>query len=88
MATREIAGETILVPVSGKLAQLQQIFVLNPVGAYIWEHLDGERDLEAVHRGLVESFEVASEEAESDLFEYVGALEEAGLIVEAPRPPR
>ncbi len=83
MVTREIAGEVILVPVRGKLAQLQQIFVLNPVGAYIWEQLDGERDLEAIRRGLVDSFEVTSSEAEADLVEYLGALEGADLIAEA-----
>ncbi len=80
--TREIAGEVLLVPVHGKLAQLQRIFVLNPVGAYIWQQLDGERDLEAIHRGLVDNFEVTGGEAEADLYEYLGALEDAGLIVE------
>ncbi len=84
MVVREIAGEVLLVPVRGKLAQLQRIFVLNPVGAYIWQQLDGERDLEAILRGMVESFEVAGAEAEADLFEYLGALEDAGLVSEAP----
>ncbi len=84
MVTREIAGEVILVPVRGMLAQLQKIFVLNPAGAYIWQHLDGERDLEAIRRGLVDSFEVTSGEAEADLVEYLGALETAGLVAEAP----
>lgn len=83
MVTREIAGEVLLVPVRGKLAQLQRIFVLNPVGAYIWSQLDGERDLAQVHQGLVERFEVAESQAEADLFEYLGALEDAGLVCEA-----
>ncbi len=80
MAIREIAGEVFLVPVSGKLARLQRIFVLNPVGAYIWQQLDGERDLEAIHRGLVDRFEVADAEAETDMLEYLAALEDAELI--------
>ena len=83
MVTREIAGEVLLVPVRGKLAQLQRIFVLNPVGAYIWGQLDGERDLARIRQGLIDSFEVGAEEAETDLFEYLGALEDAGLISEA-----
>ncbi len=81
--TREIAGEVLLVPVRGKLAQLQQIFVLNPVGAFIWRQLDGERNLQAIRQGLVDSFEVTGGEAEADLFEYLGALEDAGLVREA-----
>ncbi len=84
MVVREIAGEVLLVPVRGKLAQLQRIFVLNPVGAYIWQQLDGERDLEAIRQGIVESFEVASTDAETDLLEYLGELEEAGLVSATP----
>ncbi len=84
MVTREIAGEVILVPVRGKLAQLQRIFVLNPVGAYIWGRLDGERDLEAIRQGLVDTFEVTSGAAEADLLEYLGALQDADLVAEAP----
>lgn len=83
MVTREIAGEVLLVPVRGKLAQLQQIFVLNPVGAYIWRQLDGERNLSAIHGGLIDRFDVTEREAEADLFEYLGALEDAGLVCEA-----
>ncbi len=85
LAEREIAGEVILVPVRGKLAQLQQIFALNPVGAFIWRQLDGQRNLRGIHLGIIDRFEVTSAEAERDLFEYVGALREAKLIVEAGR---
>ncbi|MEM7349308.1 MAG: PqqD family protein [Acidobacteriota bacterium] len=80
LVAREIADEVILVPVRGKLAQLKRIFVLNPVGAYIWGELDGERDLAEIHRGIVANFEVSEAEAEADLLEYITALEEAELI--------
>ena len=83
LAEREIAGEVLLVPVRGKLAQLQQIFSLNPVGAFIWRQLDGQRDLKGIHQGLVDKFEVTGDEAERDLLEYVCALKAADLIVEA-----
>ncbi len=82
VVAREIAEEVILVPVRGKLAQLQHIFVLNPVGAFIWEQIDGRRDLETIHRHLVEDFEVPSKDAEEDLFEYVANLRDAELILE------
>lgn len=81
LAEREIAGEVILVPVRGKLAQLQQIFALNPVGAFIWRQIDGRRDLRDIHRGMVDRFEVSDDAAEHDLFDYLGTLEDADLIV-------
>ncbi len=80
---REIAGEAFIVPMHGKLAHLRRIFVLSAVGAFIWRRLDGKLDLDGLVDDLVEHFEVSYEEAEADLFEFVGELERAGLIIEA-----
>ncbi len=77
---REIAGEVLLVPIRGQLAQLHRLFVLNEVGDFIWQQIDGVRDLAAIHRGMVERFEVSEEEARSDLVEYVDSLRDAQLI--------
>jgi len=77
---REIAGETFLVPVSGQLAHLQRIFVLNPVAAHVWDRLDGEGDLETVLDSILAQFEVDLEVARADLLELVGELHSAKLI--------
>jgi len=37
--TREIGGETLIVPVTGHVMELESIYVLNPVGSRIWELL-------------------------------------------------
>ena len=76
---REIADEILLVPVRGRLAQLQQLFVLNPVAHFIWQELDGAQCLEDVHRRVVESFDVSPGEARADLLELEN-LREAGLV--------
>jgi len=68
---REIADEILLVPVRGRLAQLQQLFVLNPVAHYIWQEIDGSNDLGSIHRSLVDCFEVQADEARSDLLELI-----------------
>ena len=89
LVTREIAEETILVPIKGELASLQQIFVLNPVAAFIWEQIDGTQDLAALHASILESFDVGAQEARGDLEELIAALEQAGLIeaVASEEPP-
>jgi hypothetical protein len=81
VVTREIVGETILVPIQGKLADMQRIFTLNDVGAYIWSNLDGSKDLEAICQGLAIEFDVRREQAECDLNEFISELVEAELIV-------
>ncbi len=81
---REVAGETILVPIRGKLAEMQHIFALDPVAACIWCELDGEKTLEQVRESVVEQFGVGPEEAGRDVGEFVAELVEAGLVEEVP----
>lgn len=79
---REIAGETFLVPIRGELARLQRLFVLNGVARFVWEQLDGERDLDQIRDGVVRQFEVTEERAHEDVVEFVDELRRAELIEE------
>lgn len=82
IASREVAGETILVPIRGKLAEMQRIFSLNPVAQYIWKELDGKRSLEEIRDGVMTNFAVGKEQADGDIQEFIDELLEAGLIKE------
>jgi hypothetical protein len=77
---REIAGETILVPVAGELARLQEFFVLDAVADFIWQRLDGATTIDDLVRQLVVEFDVDGDTARSDLLTFVAELEEAGLV--------
>jgi hypothetical protein len=77
---REVAGEQILVPIRRNVADLKAIFALNGVGRCIWELLDGTRGVDAVLAGLVERFDVSSEEASVDLQAFLERLTQAGLV--------
>jgi len=79
---RKVAGETILVPISGRLADMQMIFALNPVGEFIWEELDGSRTLQQIREDIQSSFDVAREEANADLEAFIAELLKEGLIEE------
>ncbi len=80
---RKIAGELFLVPIRGKLADMERIFALTPVAEFIWEMLDGQRSLDEVRAAVVDNFDVDTEQAGSDIMEFIGELLEAGLVVEA-----
>jgi hypothetical protein len=77
---REIAGETLLVPIAGQLSHLQQVFVLDEVAVLVWRLLDGRRSLSQVLATVVGELEVTREEARADLLELVTDLCEARLI--------
>ena len=79
---RKVAGETILVPVSGRLADMQRIFALNPVGEFIWDKLDGSRSLQQISDDIQRFFDVTGEEANADLEGFIAELLKEGLIEE------
>jgi hypothetical protein len=84
LVKRVVAGEVLLVPVRGELARQQQILVLNEVGAFVWDLLDGTRDLEALLAMVIEEFEVEPDQAHADLESFTTTLVARGLAEAVP----
>lgn len=82
IVSRDIAGETILVPIRGNVADMQHIFTLNSVGVYIWEQLDGNTKLKDILDSLLVHFEVNREQAEQDILDFIDQVVESNLVVE------
>jgi hypothetical protein len=76
---RRVAGETFLVPICGHLADLQQLFILNDVGSWLWEHLEAASAVDDLVAGVVDEFEVDEEPARLDVERFLQELVEAGL---------
>ena len=70
----------MLIPVSGKLADLRNIYVLNEVGVHIWHQLDGEQELSTIAEGIPEVFDITADQAAEDCALYVDELMGAGLV--------
>lgn len=73
---RQIDDETILVPIKNNVGDMSAIYNLNEVGAYVWSHLDGKKTLLDIKNMVAEEFEVSPQDAEGDLMEFMGQLEE------------
>ena len=82
---RQIDDETILVPIKNNVGDMGSIYNLNEVGAYVWEHLDGEKTLFEIKNRVADEFEVSLEDAECDLMEFVDKLEEIEAVLEMPK---
>jgi hypothetical protein len=80
IVSRTILDEHLLVPVSGRLADLEKIFSLGGAGAFVWELLDGERSLGVIRAAMVERYDAPPEEIGGDLLAFVADLERAGLV--------
>jgi hypothetical protein len=80
LLTRQIAGETIVVPIRGKLADMQRIFAMNPVAEFVWDRIDGLKNVEQISGEVSDHFDVSEAQARSDVLEFVSELAEAGLV--------
>ncbi len=78
--SRSIAGETILVPVRGQVGDLDAIYNLNEVAAFIWEHLDGHTNVGQLADSLTDEFDVTPAAAVEDARQFLGALEAVGIV--------
>ena len=77
---RAIADQSLLVPIRGGLADLQQIYALHGVGACIWEHLDGSRTLDDVLIAVVNRYEVTANDARADIRAFIESLASSKLV--------
>ena len=80
IVSRKIEDEVILVPIRQNVADLESIYTLSEVGAYIWEQIDGRRTTAELPPLIVEEFEVSEEEAQKDLKEFIEQLSAIGAI--------
>ncbi|MGH9443508.1 MAG: PqqD family protein [Thermoanaerobaculia bacterium] len=79
-ATRQIAGQTVVVPVRGRVGDLSRIFTLNETGSAIWSMFDAPCGASELAGALAETFEVTPARARVDVEEYLGFLQTQGLI--------
>ena len=77
---RKVADETILVPIKGNVADLNFIYTLTEVAGFIWGKIDGRRKLIDIKDMIMAEYNVHSDDAEKDLLELIGQLEQIGSI--------
>ena len=82
LVTRKITGELFIVPVRGKLADMQRIFTLNPVAEFIWNSLDGKTNIGNIRQSILSNYEVNEQAVDSDILDFIKELLEADLIRE------
>lgn len=83
--TRQIAGETLIVPIAQGTADLEAIFTLNAVGSRIWDLLEHPIEPAQVVATIVREFEVSAADAARDVSEFLDSLRAAGLITLAEK---
>ena len=78
---RRIGDETILVPIKDNVGDMDCIYNLNEMGAFVWEQLNGKTELEAIKDKILEEYEVSLQDAQADLSEFMTDLIEIEAVI-------
>lgn len=74
MVYRRIADEYILVPIRQQVADLNCIYTLNEIGAFIWELIDGKSNIKQILKNITAAYDVEEEAAKDDLISFISQL--------------
>ena len=77
---RELAGKHIIVPVGEGVADFCGIISINKTGVCLWEMLQSKASREQLLSGLLQRFDVSSEEAGNDIDEFLNELQAHNIL--------
>jgi Coenzyme PQQ synthesis protein D (PqqD) len=80
IVSREVAGETIVVPICRGVGDLDSVYTFNSVGKSLWHLLEQGRTAEELAIWVATQYAVTAEQAASDVQGYLAELQEVGLI--------
>jgi len=64
---RQVADELVIVPLSGNVAQMNELFTLNETGKFIWENITDDKTAEQLSTLMTEEFEIDQQTALRDV---------------------
>ena len=80
MITREVAGQTILVPFGDALKDSNGLFMLTESGAFIWSVLPECETEEEIVNKLLDEYEVEEDIAKTDVKNFLDNLRKYNII--------
>ena len=82
VVTRKTGNEYILVPVTDNIADMNSVYTLNETGAFLWELIDGENNIEDMIEALIREYDIDEANATTDVFEFIGEMHKYLIINE------
>ena len=71
---RAVNNELILVPLKNQVADMTQLFTLNELGHFIWNHLDEQSSIESITQKITAEYDINQDAAREDLVDFLNEL--------------
>jgi hypothetical protein len=82
MVVRKTGNEYVIIPVSNNIADMDSVFTINETGAFLWEMIDGEKNVEEMINALVSEYEIDYQTALNDVSEFLEQMRKFLVIEE------
>jgi hypothetical protein len=80
VVSRRVAGETLIVPIRGKVGDLASIYSFNETGSLIWQALEAHKSLVDLIEVVEAEYSVEHEQAERDATQFLNDMFAVGLV--------
>ena len=80
IVTRRTGNEYVLIPVTNNIADMNSVYTLNETGAFIWEHIDGKRNVEEIINEVTEEYNIDKKTAEADVLSLLDEMNKYLII--------
>jgi len=74
IVTKKTGDEYVLIPVANNIADMNSVYTLNESGAFIWELIDGKRNVEVIINTLTEEYDIDYDSASKDVFSFINNM--------------
>ena len=69
---KQVGEELILVPISNQVANMKEVFTLNELGCFLWNHFDGITTIGKIIESIINQYDVDEHILISDVNDFVG----------------
>jgi Coenzyme PQQ synthesis protein D (PqqD) len=79
VASRVVAGDTLLVPIRARVGDLASIYSFNGTGSSIWQLLETPKTVDELVAAVAEEYDAERDRVEKDVKEFLGEMLSVGL---------
>lgn len=72
---RQVSDELVIVPLSGNVAQMNELFTLNETGKFIWENAIDNTTTESLAKLMIEAFDIDNTTATRDIEKFLSQMD-------------
>lgn len=77
---RDIAGDTVLVPVGKTVYESNGLFILNELGSFLWDLLPEAENEDGLVAAVLREYDVDEATARQDIAEFLDKLRQMNIL--------